>query len=117
MVTTTDIESQLPLTEPTFFILLSLAPGPSHGYAIMKDVRHLSQERVVLSTGTLYSALKRLLEQGWIQRSSINGEKVDGRVRKAYSLTPFGRSMLQAEVQRLEGLVSAAQPRLLRDAG
>ncbi len=64
-----EIHSNLPLTETTYFILLSLAPGPRHGYSIMKDVLQLSSGRVELSTGTLYSALKRLLDQNWIQRT------------------------------------------------
>lgn len=111
MDTTGEVQSQLPLTEATYFILLSLAPGPRHGYAVMKDVRALSHGRVSLSTGTLYTALKRLLDSGWIQPSGANGGAIEsaGRQRKAYSLTPMGRHILQAEVQRLEGLVSAAQ--------
>ncbi len=116
-------QSQQPLTEATYFILLSLAPGPRHGYAIMKDVRALSHGRVALSTGTLYTALKRQLDSGWIRRaddtqgtnkSAPESEEdhasgITGRQRKAYSLTSLGRQVLQAEVQRLEGLVSAAQ--------
>ena len=53
-----------PLTEATYFIMLSLSREPRHGYAIMKDVQSLSEDRVILSTGTLYGALKRLLKQG-----------------------------------------------------
>ncbi len=110
-----EVQSQLPLTEATYFILLSLAPGPRHGYAIMKDVRALSHGRVSLSTGTLYTALKRQLDSGWIHRAGdspgTNGGSIEtgGRQRKAYSLTSLGRHILQAEVRRLEGLVSAAQ--------
>lgn len=107
MIDQVEIESMLTLTEATFFILLSLAPGPSHGYAMMKDVRSLSHGRVTLSTGTLYSALKRLLEQGWIERESAS-TPTNGRVRKAYRLTAIGRSILAAEIHRLEGLVGAA---------
>lgn len=59
-----------PLTEATFFILLSLSSAPKHGYAIMKEVKELSKGQIVFSTGTLYGALKRLLEQGWIKRVS-----------------------------------------------
>lgn len=59
---------ELPLTETTFFILLSLSPKPKHGYAMMKDVESLSEGRIRLSTGTLYGAIKRLLEKGWIKR-------------------------------------------------
>ena len=63
--------TESPLTEPTYFILLSLSPKPKHGYAIMKDVKELSKSRVILSTGTLYGALKRLLDQGAFQQPEI----------------------------------------------
>ncbi len=110
------MSANLPLTEATFFILLSLAPKPKHGYAIMKDVEVLSQERVALSTGTLYGALKRLLAQKWIER--VDGSPIEtqhgvesARQRKAYALTALGRTMLNAEINRLELLVGAAQLR------
>lgn len=121
MDTSTDIHSSLPLTETTLYILLSLAPGPRHGYAIMKDVYHLSHQRVELSTGTLYSALKRLLDQGWIRRAEYSNsagmgsrmQQANGRKKKEYILTELGRQILQAEVQRLQGLVRVAQRRAL----
>ena len=59
-----------PLREPTLFILLALSKERKHGYAILKDVEVLSEGRVVLSTGTLYGALARLLEQGVIRKST-----------------------------------------------
>jgi DNA-binding PadR family transcriptional regulator len=108
MNTSTDIQTQLPLTEVTYFILLSLAPEPRHGYAIMKDVERLSQGRVFLSTGTLYGALKRLLELGWIVRTQDSKESENNRERKAYSLTNLGQSILQAEIERLSSLLDAA---------
>ncbi len=55
-----------PLSETTLYILVSLAHGPLHGYAIAKEVRALSKNRVILSVSTLYTTLKRLLEDGWI---------------------------------------------------
>jgi PadR family transcriptional regulator PadR len=118
MYTNSDIQSYLPLTETTLYILLSLAPGPRHGYAIMKDVRALSQDRVELSTGTLYSALKRLLDQNWIRRAADPDPKAanDGRKRKAYVLTDLGSKILQAEVDRLHGLLSVARGRALGKA-
>jgi DNA-binding PadR family transcriptional regulator len=64
-----EVQTHLPLTEATFLVLVSLVLGPEHGYAIMKDVRDLSEGRVVLSTGTLYGVLKRLLEGSWIRRA------------------------------------------------
>lgn len=108
-----EIQPNLPLSEQTYFILLGLEPGPQHGYAIMKDVLQISQGRVALSTGTLYTALKRLLDLGWIQRMDDPDEGKDGRVRKAYSLTDLGRQILEAEVQRLQGLVKVARLRNL----
>ena len=109
--------NQTPLSEAVFFILLSLAPRPKHGYAIMKDVENLSQERVVLSTGTLYGAIKRLLVQGWIEPAVEAEWAADDageppRGRKAYALTELGRSILQAEISRLQSLVDVAQLRL-----
>lgn len=104
-----DIQSNLPLTETTFLILLSLAPQPKHGYAIMKDVEALSHGRVRLSTGTLYGAIKRMLEQGWIERIEEDGGKENGRNRKSYQLSDIGRRILEAERERLGALMAAAQ--------
>ena len=58
----------LPVTEPVLLILLSLAEQPRHGYSILKDVQEMSNGQVTLSTGTLYGALRRLLQDGWIER-------------------------------------------------
>lgn len=115
MVPENEVQSNLPLTETTYFILLSLAHGPRHGYAIMKDVRELSHDRVALSTGTLYTALKRLLDQGWIERTESPASETNGRGRKDYGLTPLGQQILGAEVERLQGLVNAAQVRVIRN--
>ncbi len=104
----TDVKVPLPLTEATFFILLSLAPGPKHGYAIMKDTRALSDGRVVLSTGTLYGALKRLLEQQWIRRVDDRDNNT-ARDRKAYALTQQGWGALNAEIDRHQKLVGIAR--------
>jgi DNA-binding PadR family transcriptional regulator len=109
-----DIQTSLPLTEATLFIMLSLAPGPRHGYAIMKDVQALSEDRVLLSTSTLYGALKRLLEQRWIVRVKDDNQDESGRPRKSYALTELGRRVLEAETERLDSLASVAR---LRTAG
>ena len=61
-----DSEHAKPLTEPVLLILMSLAGQPRHGYALMKDIEVLSRQRVRLSTGTLYGALRRLLDDGWM---------------------------------------------------
>jgi DNA-binding PadR family transcriptional regulator len=103
-----DILSNLPLREPTFLILLSLSPGPKHGYAILKEVESLSEGRVKMSTGTLYGAIERLLEQSWIRRVDDPIPNGTNRPRKAYDLTELGRRMLNAEIARLRKLVSVA---------
>jgi DNA-binding PadR family transcriptional regulator len=108
-------ESQLPLTETTFFILLSLAPGPRHGYAILKDVQTLSDGRIKLSTGTLYGAIKRLLDQEWIARSDDPLPNGTDRQRKVYMLTDLGRRILEAETARLRSVVAKANLRISRE--
>jgi DNA-binding PadR family transcriptional regulator len=113
MNTNSETDSKLPLSEATFFILLSLAIEPHHGYAIMKDVHTLSDNRIVLATGTLYGALKRLLELGWVQRIDSPESNETGRKRNVYRLTDIGRSVLDAEVIRLDGLVTAAKNHLV----
>ena len=116
----TTAQTNLPLTEATFFVMLGLAQEPRHGYAIMKEVQRLSDDRVLLSTGTLYGVLKRLLAQGWIERidePDQTGPAIpeSGRPRKSYTLTPLGRQVVKAEVERLRGLVAVAKP-LIRTA-
>lgn len=100
-----------PLTEATFFILLSLSPSPKHGYAIMQEVKELSNERIKFSTGTLYGAIRRLLEQGWIKRVADPKPNPTDRERKAYALTDKGRKMVNAEVERLRSLLATAEQR------
>jgi DNA-binding PadR family transcriptional regulator len=100
-----------PLTEPVLLVLLSLAEQPRHGYSILKDVEQMSAGRVVLSTGTLYGALQRLLRQGWIERFE---EDESSRDRRAYRLTSRGRRNLQSEVDRMRHLSKLASLRIAR---
>jgi DNA-binding PadR family transcriptional regulator len=98
-----------PPSEAVLLILLSLAERPRHGYALMKDIEILSDGRVRLSTGTLYGALRRLLEDQWIQRF----EQADtSREKQAYRLTAVGRKQLQRELDRMRQLTRAASARL-----
>lgn len=103
-----------PLTEAVSLILLSLVEQPRHGYSILKDVEQMSGGRVVLSTGTLYGALRRLLGDGWIERFD---EEEASRDRHAYRLTSDGRKFLQMEVARIKHLTRLAAVRMsLREA-
>jgi DNA-binding PadR family transcriptional regulator len=103
------VQSPAPLSEPVLLILLSLAEQPRHGYSILKDVEAMSGGRVVLSTGTLYGALGRLLDEKWIERFA---EDDAARDRQAYRLTPKGRQNLVAEVARMKQLTRLATLRV-----
>ena len=107
-----DLMETLPLTEPVLLILLSLAGQPQHGYAILKDVERMSNGRVVLSTGTLYGALRRLLDDDWIVRFE---EEDSSRGRQAYRLTPQGRRNLQMEIDRMKHITKLATLRVAKE--
>ncbi|HKJ27603.1 MAG TPA: PadR family transcriptional regulator [Anaerolineales bacterium] len=104
-----NIQDFLPLREPTFFILLSIAQHKKHGYAILKDVETLSHEKVTLSNGTLYGALTRLQDQGLIARVDSEEPSESGRPRKAYQLTETGAAVLDAEINRMQTLIHTAK--------
>jgi DNA-binding PadR family transcriptional regulator len=99
----------LPLTPALFHVVLSLADGEKHGYAILKEVEQRTSGSVVLSTGTLYGIIKRLLADGMIRESAAGS---DDR-RTAYRLTAFGRKVALAEAERLRDLVMSAQAKKL----
>lgn len=121
--------SFLPLTPFAFQVLLALADGDRHGYAIIKEVEERSGGTVTLRTGTLYTLLQRLLDEALIteadqktvdaDRLSTNGPsaRADSR-RRYYHLTALGDAVLRAEAQRLESLIGDARRKhVLGDAG
>lgn len=109
----TENTSPPPLSEPTFFILLSLASGPKHGYAVLKNSEVLSEGRVNLSVSTLYTSLARLQEQGLIEQvDGPNDEPTPGLPRKVYQLSDQGKAALEAEAWRLHRLLAAYELRL-----
>jgi PadR family transcriptional regulator, regulatory protein PadR len=87
------------MREPTYFVLAALLAGPLHGYAIIKRSAELSGGRVRLATGTLYTALDRLTDDGHVRL--VSEETVAGRVRRTYGLTEDGSAALRAEAQRM----------------
>ena len=109
VVKRTDVAEIKPLTEPVFLILTSLAGEPRHGYALLQDIQNISSERVILSTGTLYGALRRLLEDGLIERFEQPDKSRD---KQAYRLTADGRGQLRLEVERMRQLTRTAAMRL-----
>jgi len=98
----------LPLTETTFYILISLL-RPRHGYGIMQNVAGISGDEVKLGPGTLYGALNTLLKQELIaRRGELEGEE-GGERRKIYGLTGLGRRAVAVECRRLEILAGHAR--------
>lgn len=98
-----------PLSEPVLLILTSLADQPRHGYALIQDIESLSGGRVRMSTGTLFGALRRLLQDGWIERFE---QEDTARQKQAYRLTGVGRTQLQVELDRMKQLTRAGFARL-----
>lgn len=98
-----------PLTEPVLLILMSLADQPRHGYALMKDIEELSGGRVRVSTGTLYGALRRLLDDGCIERYA---QEDTSREKQAYRLTRAGLKALRTELERMKQLTRAGARQL-----
>src|SRR6185437_15614292 len=101
-----NLESLLPLPTAVFHILIALADRDRHGYSIMQDVAARTEGKVQLSAGTLYSSIRRMLEQGLIEElaDSPDPSSSDER-RRYYRLTRFGRRAAKAEVERLTALV------------
>jgi DNA-binding PadR family transcriptional regulator len=106
----TDIDHYLPLSPQQFHILLALTEGPLHGYGVILDVASRTGGQMRMGTGTLYTAVARLLVLGFITESTAASETR----RRNYRLTTLGRQVLAAEASRLEALVDQARARGIR---
>ena len=100
--------SLLPLSPAMFYVLVALADGQTHGYAILKEVEQLTNAEVRLSTGTLYGIIKRLLADGLVQE-----RRADDPRRRTYQLTTFGRDVARAEAARLDQTLAIARRKAL----
>jgi DNA-binding PadR family transcriptional regulator len=109
-IPTDEVDSFLPLPTAVFHILVALADSDRHGYSIMQDVDARTGGKVRLSAGTLYSAIRRMLEQGLIEelRDSPDPESADER-RRYYRLTRLGRDVAVAEAKRFSELLEQAR--------
>ncbi len=104
-----------PPSEPVLLVLIALASGPMHGYAIIRDVEKRSDEQLELQAGALYRILKRLLVAGHISECDRPSTAVgDDERRRYYRLTAAGRGIMHEEVERMALLVRAAR---LAEAG
>ena len=105
-----DPDAFLPLTPAVFHVLVALAAGEKHGYAILKDVKRRSGGGATLNVGTLYAVLKRLEQDGLIVESDERPDPaLDDERRKYYRITEDGATVARAEVKRMEGAVAMAR--------
>ena len=103
-----------PLSTQVFQILLSLVDDDLHGYAIIQDVAARTEGAVRLTASTLYAAMKRLLESGWIEeRTTRPAGAADDPRRRYYRLTKLGREVARAEARRLDRLAAMARAKRL----
>ena len=98
------------MTQTTLEILLSLSGGPLHGYGIKMDVAERTQGVLKLGSGTLYEAIQRLEEDGWIRPVPAPEEAADSR-RQYYRLEGAGEEALRTELARLDAVVGFARSR------
>jgi DNA-binding PadR family transcriptional regulator len=113
-----DLGALLPLSPAVFYILLALAGGERHGYAIMREVAGSTGGQVRLGPGILYRSIKQMLGAGLIDEAGERPDPaLDDERRRYYRLTAFGRRVAQAEAERLAGLVRLAEERRLYGAG
>jgi DNA-binding PadR family transcriptional regulator len=104
----------LPLTPTMFQVLLALADGEKHGYAIIKEVHRRTGGKVRLSAGTLYSLVKRFVQDGLIVESDERPDPaLDDERRRYYRLSEDGRAVAVAEARRLEETLDQARAKLL----
>ena len=105
------IEALLPLPPATLHILLALADGELHGYAIIQDVEARTDGELRMSAGTLYRSIQRMVEQGLITEVAPRRTRAEDERRRYYRLTSFGTDVARAEVRRLSHLVRDARAR------
>ncbi len=108
--TTRDSHDSKPLPSAQLHILLALADGEKHGYAVMGEVERMTNGEVTMGPGTLYGAIKRMLNAGLVEETDERpAPELDDERRRYYRLTGFGVKVLTAEMERLNQLVRTAQ--------
>jgi DNA-binding PadR family transcriptional regulator len=104
------------MTTAAFHILLAIADQERHGYAIMREVERRSGGEVKLGPGTLYGALQRMLDDGWIEETEAPSDEEPSERRRYYRLTKDGRKNLKAEAARLQDWVRLARKKRILPA-
>jgi DNA-binding PadR family transcriptional regulator len=108
-----DPASHLPLSSVSFQVLVALADGEKHGYAILKEVARRTEGKVLLRAGTLYTALRRLVDDGLVAESSERPDPaLDDDRRRYYRLSARGRAVVTAEAERLAEALKQVRAKL-----
>lgn len=98
-----------PLPQSAVYVLIAIGPKELHGYPIMSEIARITDGSVRIGPGTLYTSIKRLLAAGFLEESGERPDPtLDDHRRRYYRVTPAGRVVASAEVQRLKALVAAA---------
>jgi len=109
-----DPEEMLPLTPAAFHVLLALADGERHGYAIMQEIAEHTDGQMKMGPGTLYGTIKRLLEARLIEESDERPDaEMDDERRRYYRLSGVGQKVVRAEAQRYADMVAVAREKKL----
>ena len=109
-----DTDSLLPLTPGMFQVLIALADGEKHGYAIIKEVARRTDGDIALGAGTLYAIIRRFVQEGVIAESAERPDPaLDDERRRYYRLTAFGREVARAEAARMETALGMARAKKL----
>ena len=108
-------DEMLPLPAAQLHILLALADGEKHGYAVMREVESMTDGEVTMGPGTLYGAIKKMLNAGLVEETDQRPDpEMDDERRRYYRMTGLGTRVLEAETARLERLVHTAQAKQSR---
>jgi DNA-binding PadR family transcriptional regulator len=110
-----NVDEQLPMADLPLHILLALATGEKHGWAIVKQIREHTSGRTDPSSGSLYLAMLRMKDRGLIDEVNAPRDETDAR-RRYYRMTAYGRRVLQAELHRLDELVALGRRHGVLDA-
>jgi len=100
-----DLQKLMPLTETSFYVLISLLE-PLHGYGIMQKVEKLSNGRILFGPGTLYGAINNLQSIGLI---ALYGDATSNERKKTYLVSDKGRGLINLEIERLKEMVKNAE--------
>ncbi|MEP6763504.1 MAG: PadR family transcriptional regulator [Gemmatimonadaceae bacterium] len=106
-------ESLLPLTPAVLHILLVLADGERHGYAIAQEVEAISDGQVRMGPGTLYGSILRMTESELLEEVTTRRKEDGDERRRYYRITPFGKRVLTRELERLNAVVNVARRKQL----